>query len=95
MSVTLRTTPDDRNDKDQGDWKSLLTEMDQLKSMTPVPIAAGSPAQCEAARALPFHSCPRGQPCVVTYLGPWADQWDHYGLNPRSRSARSCFINKT
>jgi len=45
MSVTLRTTPDDRNEKDQGDWKSLLTEMDQLKSMTPVPIAAGSPAQ--------------------------------------------------
>jgi hypothetical protein len=77
MSVTLRTTPDDRNEKDQGDWKSVLTEMDRmdhLKSMTPIPIAAGRPAQCEAARARPFHSCPHGQPCVVTYLGPRADQ---------------------
>ena len=31
--------------KDQNDWKSVLSELDQLKSMTPVPIAAGSPAQ--------------------------------------------------
>ena len=46
--------------KDQNDWKKVLTELDQLKSMTPVPIAAGSPAQCEAARARPFHSCPHG-----------------------------------
>jgi hypothetical protein len=31
--------------KDQDDWKNVLKELDQLKSMTPVPIAAGNPAQ--------------------------------------------------
>jgi hypothetical protein len=31
--------------KDQDDWKSVLSELDQLKSMTPIPIAAGNPAQ--------------------------------------------------
>jgi hypothetical protein len=31
--------------KDQGDWKSVLSELDQLKSMTPVPIVASSPTQ--------------------------------------------------
>jgi hypothetical protein len=28
-----------------GDWKNVLTELDQLKSTTPIPTAAGSPAQ--------------------------------------------------
>jgi hypothetical protein len=31
--------------KDQDDWKSVLSELDQLKSMTPVPTVAASPAQ--------------------------------------------------
>ena len=31
--------------KNQADWKSVLTELDQLKSMTPTPTAAGGPAQ--------------------------------------------------
>jgi hypothetical protein len=30
--------------KDQNDWKSVLNELDQLKSMTPIPVAAASPA---------------------------------------------------
>jgi hypothetical protein len=30
--------------KDQNDWKSILNELDQLKSMTPIPVAAASPA---------------------------------------------------
>jgi hypothetical protein len=39
LSVSIETK------KDQDDWKKVLSELDQLKSMTPVPIAAGSPAQ--------------------------------------------------
>ncbi|MFY9559823.1 MAG: zinc dependent phospholipase C family protein [Terriglobales bacterium] len=31
--------------KDQDDWKSVLSELDQLKAMAPVPTVAGSPAQ--------------------------------------------------
>jgi len=31
--------------KDQDDWKGVLSELDQLKSMTPISIPAGSPAQ--------------------------------------------------
>jgi hypothetical protein len=31
--------------KDQGDWKNVLTELDQLKAMTPIPTVAGSPPQ--------------------------------------------------
>jgi hypothetical protein len=31
--------------KDQDDWKSVLSELDQLKSMTPISIAEGSPAR--------------------------------------------------
>jgi uncharacterized protein (DUF433 family) len=31
--------------KDQNDWKRVLNELDQLKSMTPVPAAVGSPVQ--------------------------------------------------
>ena len=34
--------------KDQGDWQNVLTELDQLKLVTPAPIApivAGTPAQ--------------------------------------------------
>ena len=31
--------------KDQGDWQRVLTELDQLKSLAPVPTVAGSPAQ--------------------------------------------------
>jgi len=31
--------------KDQNDWKSVLSELDQLKSMTPIPIVAANPAQ--------------------------------------------------
>ena len=30
--------------KDQGDWKSVLSELDQLKSMIPIPIVAANPA---------------------------------------------------
>jgi hypothetical protein len=30
--------------KDQNDWKNVLSELDQLKSTTPIPIATGSPA---------------------------------------------------
>jgi hypothetical protein len=30
--------------KDQDDWKKVLTELDQLKSTTPVPAVASSPA---------------------------------------------------
>ncbi|HEX9110971.1 MAG TPA: zinc dependent phospholipase C family protein [Terriglobales bacterium] len=39
LSVPIETK------KDQDDWKRVLSELDQLKSMTPIPIAAGSPAQ--------------------------------------------------
>ena len=31
--------------KDEGDWKNVLSELDQLKSLTPTPIAARNPAQ--------------------------------------------------
>jgi len=31
--------------KDQADWKRVLSELDQLKSVTPIPIAAGNPAR--------------------------------------------------
>jgi hypothetical protein len=31
--------------KDQGDWQSVLTDLDQLRSVAPVPTIAGSPAQ--------------------------------------------------
>jgi hypothetical protein len=31
--------------KDQNDWKNVLGELDQLKSMSQIPIVAGSPAQ--------------------------------------------------
>ena len=31
--------------KDENDWKNVLTELDQLKSMTPIPRVAGSHAQ--------------------------------------------------
>ena len=31
--------------KDQDDWKSVLSGLEQLKAMTPVPIVAGRPAQ--------------------------------------------------
>jgi hypothetical protein len=31
--------------KDQDDWKKILSELDQLKSITPIPIVAGNPAQ--------------------------------------------------
>jgi hypothetical protein len=31
--------------KDQDDWKSVLSELDQLKSMPPIPIAVGSLAR--------------------------------------------------
>jgi hypothetical protein len=31
--------------KDGDDWKNVLTELEQLKSMTSIPIVAGSPAQ--------------------------------------------------
>ena len=31
--------------KEQDDWTSVLSELDQLKSMTPVPTVAASPAQ--------------------------------------------------
>jgi hypothetical protein len=31
--------------KDQNDWNKVLAELDQLKSMTPVPTVAGRPAQ--------------------------------------------------
>jgi len=31
--------------KDQGDWKSVLSQLDDLKAMTPVPMVAGSSAQ--------------------------------------------------
>jgi Zinc dependent phospholipase C len=31
--------------KDQNDWKSVLSALDQLKSVVPVPTVAGSPAQ--------------------------------------------------
>jgi hypothetical protein len=30
--------------KDQNDWKSVLSELEQLKSMTPIPVVAGNPA---------------------------------------------------
>jgi hypothetical protein len=30
--------------KDQNDWKNVLNELEQLKSMTPIPVAAASPA---------------------------------------------------
>jgi hypothetical protein len=39
LSVPIETK------KDQDDWKSVLSELDQLKSMTPISIAAGSPVQ--------------------------------------------------
>lgn len=31
--------------KNQKDWKELLTELDQLKTMTPTPVVAGSPSR--------------------------------------------------
>jgi hypothetical protein len=31
--------------KDKDDWKTVLSQLDQLKAMTPAPIVAGSPAQ--------------------------------------------------
>ena len=31
--------------KDQEDWKGVLSELDQLKAMTPAPTVAGNPAQ--------------------------------------------------
>jgi len=31
--------------KDEHDWKSVLSELEQLNSMTPIPVAAGGPAQ--------------------------------------------------
>jgi hypothetical protein len=37
LSVSIETK------KDQDDWKKVLTELDQLKAMTPIPTAAGSP----------------------------------------------------
>jgi zinc dependent phospholipase C len=39
LSVPIETK------KDQGDWKNVLSELDQLKSMAPTAIVAGSPAQ--------------------------------------------------
>ena len=38
LSVLIETK------KDQGDWKSVLSELEQLKSMTPIPITAANPA---------------------------------------------------
>jgi uncharacterized protein (DUF433 family) len=31
--------------RDQADWKDVLTELDQLKAVVPIPVTAGSPAQ--------------------------------------------------
>ena len=31
--------------KDHDDWKNVLTELDQLKSMNPIPVSAGRPAR--------------------------------------------------
>jgi CRISPR/Cas system CSM-associated protein Csm2 small subunit len=31
--------------REEDDWKSVLGELEQLKSMTPIPVAAGGPAQ--------------------------------------------------
>jgi hypothetical protein len=31
--------------KDEDDWKNVLSELDQLKSITPTPIAARHPGQ--------------------------------------------------
>ena len=39
LSVQIETK------KNQGDWKSVLSELEQLRSMTPIPIVAGTPAQ--------------------------------------------------
>jgi Zinc dependent phospholipase C len=39
LSVPIETK------KDQDDWKSVLSELDQLKSMTPISIAAGRPVR--------------------------------------------------
>jgi hypothetical protein len=39
LSAPIETT------KDKDDWKSVLSELEQLKSMTPIPVAAGGPAQ--------------------------------------------------
>jgi hypothetical protein len=39
LSVAIETK------KDEADWKSVLSELDQLKSMTPVPTVAANPAQ--------------------------------------------------
>ena len=39
LSAPIETT------KDKDDWKSVLGELEQLKSMTPIPVAAGGPAQ--------------------------------------------------
>jgi hypothetical protein len=36
--------------KEQDDWQKVLTELDQLKLATPVPIMAGSPGQGTSAR---------------------------------------------
>ncbi len=32
--------------KERDDWESVLSELEQLKSITPIPVAAGGPAQC-------------------------------------------------
>jgi len=39
LSVPIETK------KDQGNWKKVLSELDQLKAMTPIPIVAANPAQ--------------------------------------------------
>jgi len=39
LSVSIATK------KDQGDWKSVLSELDQLKAMSPIPIVSANPAQ--------------------------------------------------
>jgi hypothetical protein len=39
LSVAIETK------KDQNDWKSVLSELDQLKSITPIPIVADNPRQ--------------------------------------------------
>jgi hypothetical protein len=31
--------------KDEDDWKNVLSKLDQLKSISPTPIAARNPAQ--------------------------------------------------
>jgi hypothetical protein len=36
--------------KDQNDWKSVLSDLEQLESMTPIPVAASGRAQLKNAR---------------------------------------------